>query len=292
MLEAAVADPIGWVQSRWFFLVVAILLAALLWRLSRPVSRRIVTSLLRAQGAAMGGRLTAEEVEKRAATVEQLIAACVRGAIFFALVIAVLGAFDLWSAIAALGVVGAAIAFAGQAIVLDYLMGALILVESQYATGDTVRIGDVEGEVEEIGLRRTTLRDASGTVHIISNGLVRSAANLTRGHAMAIVDLPFVPDTEVDATIAIMDRVGAELAADPAWAHAILEPPAYMATTELRPGRVTLRFGGRVRAAERWRVTTELRRRLAVALRDARTGSGLVSAEGGEGAGTGEGVRR
>ncbi|MFO1541540.1 MAG: mechanosensitive ion channel family protein [Chloroflexota bacterium] len=292
MPTTAAADPLAWVQSTWFILVVAILVAALLWRLSRPVSRRVVTALLRAQGVALGGRLAADEVAKRAATVEQLIAGCVRFAIGCAVVIAVLGAFDLWSAIAALGVIGAALAFAGQAVVLDLLMGALILLESQYATGDTVRIGEVEGEVEEIGLRRTTLRDATGTVHVISNGMIRSVANLTRVHAMAIVDIPRVPEVAIADTIAIMDRVGAELAADPAWADAILVPPAYLATTELEAEGVTLRIAGRVRAADRWRVTAELRHRLALALHVARAAVAEDGRTGGGGAETGDGAHR
>jgi small conductance mechanosensitive channel len=77
----------------------------------------------------------------------------------------VLAVFDLWSVLAGLGLVLAALTLAGQAIILDYLMGILILVEGQYFKGDVVQLGTIEGTVEEVGLRRTVVRDPSGTVH-------------------------------------------------------------------------------------------------------------------------------
>jgi small conductance mechanosensitive channel len=66
-------------------------------------------------------------------------------------------------------------------------MGTLILLEGQYYTGDTIAAAGVEGLVEEVGLRRTVIRDMSGTVHSISNGQIRTSSNLTRIHAMAVV---------------------------------------------------------------------------------------------------------
>ncbi len=67
--------------------------------------------------------------------------------------------------LAGLVVVLAALTLAGQSIVLDYLMGLLILAEGQYYKGDWIAVGTVEGTVEEVGIRRTIVRDASGTVH-------------------------------------------------------------------------------------------------------------------------------
>ena len=63
-------------------------------------------------------------------------------------------------------------------------MGILILIEGHYYKGDWIAIrgplGAVEGEVEDIGLRKTTIRDNTGTVHNVSNGLIRLSSNLTR----------------------------------------------------------------------------------------------------------------
>ena len=49
----------------------------------------------------------------------------------------------------------------------DYFNGVLILIENQYGKGDVVRIAGVEGTVEDLTLRRTTLRDFAGNVHTV-----------------------------------------------------------------------------------------------------------------------------
>ena len=105
-------------------------------------------------------------------------------------------------------------------------MGVLILAEGQYYKGDTINTGTIEGVVEEVGLRRTVLRDPSGTVHSISNGTIRTVSNLTRIYAAAVVDIPGVRQQDIEATIAVMNRVGEELAADPEWSDRILEHAA------------------------------------------------------------------
>jgi len=66
-----------------------------------------------------------------------------------------------------------------QYLVRDYLNGALILMENQYAIGDVVRIAGVSGKVEDFTLRRR--RCAIRTAQSIpSNGQVTVASNLTR----------------------------------------------------------------------------------------------------------------
>ena len=76
---------------------------------------------------------------------------------------------------------------------LDYLMGILILIEGHYYKGDWIAIrgplGAVEGEVEDIGLRKTTIRDNAGTVHNVSNGLIRLSSNLTRVYSVASAEV-------------------------------------------------------------------------------------------------------
>ena len=97
------------------------------------------------------------------------------------------------AALAGLGLLAAALTLAGQDIVLDYLMGILILIEGHYYKGDWIAIrgplGAVEGEVEDIGLRKTTIRDNAGTVHNVSNGLIRLSSNLTRVYSVASAEV-------------------------------------------------------------------------------------------------------
>ena len=71
------------------------------------------------------------ETDRRLETIEDLLGKLLRFGVFVAAIIVVLGVFDLWSVLAGLGLVLAALTLAGQSIILDYLMGLLILTEGQ-----------------------------------------------------------------------------------------------------------------------------------------------------------------
>lgn len=79
------------------------------------------------------------------------------------------------------GIVGIVVAFGAQSLMRDFFAGFFILMENQYKIADLVRIGDRTGTVEHISLRVTTLRDESGTVHIIPNGEVKIVSNMSFG---------------------------------------------------------------------------------------------------------------
>jgi small conductance mechanosensitive channel len=170
--------------------------------------------------------------------------------------------FDLLPAIAGLGLLLAALTVAGQDIIRDYLMGVLILVEGPYFKGDWIQVAGVEGTVEEIGLRRTVLRDATGTVHSVSNGEIRTASNLTRVYAMLAVDVTVAFETDLAKATAVVDQVGREMAEDPDWGPRLLDTPSLLRVGAFTQLGVPLRVSGRVRAADRFSAPGELRRRL------------------------------
>ncbi len=189
--------------------------------------------------------------------------------VILVILVVVLTLLDLVSVILALGLLLAGIAIAGQSIVLDYLMGILILVEGQFYVGDWVAVATsnvaVQGTVEEIGLRRTILRDVSGTVHSISNGEIRVSSNMTRVYAVLQVEIPILPETDLEKAIAVTNRVGQEMDADPEWKDRLLEAPDVRSIPSVTDLGVTLRAVGKVQGADRFAAASELRRRLLVA---------------------------
>lgn len=255
----------GWLSGNWVAIFVVAVVLFVVWRFGRPFIHRGVMSLLDAQERALPTGAPKEELAKRAETLEDIANRLVRGLLVLGVVFLVFGIFDLWSIVAGLGLFLAALTLAGQSVILDYIMGLLIILEGQYFKGDTISVGGLEGEVEEVGLRRTVIRDTQGTVHSISNGTIRVSSNLTRIYAVAMVDIEGVRNRDVEAVIAIMDRVGKELAADPAWAPLIVEVPHYRSTVAFTDLGVTLRMSTKVRPAGRWSVPAELRRQLALA---------------------------
>jgi small conductance mechanosensitive channel len=253
----------SWFDANVLVLIlVAIGLIALYVASSRIVDS-VVTRILATQVSRVEpGSVEALEIQKRAATLAALITALLRILIFALIFTLVVGFFGLWSVLAGLGLVLAALTLAGQSIVLDYLMGVLIITEGQYYKGDVIEVNGVSGTVEDVGLRRTTVRSADGTVYSISNGEVRIVANRTRVFAAAEVIVPGIREEDLERVIAIMDQVGQELAEDPSFSASIIEPPRVQNIGDPDDLGMSATMRGKVVAGERWAIATEARRRL------------------------------
>jgi small-conductance mechanosensitive channel len=250
-----------------------VVVSAVVIRLAHVFVRGIARALLdreNLEGTAQ--ELTALELKKRQNTIESLAVNVIR---FFVVVIAGLmileTAFrlDIGPAIAGLGIAGIAVGLGTQNLVRDYLNGALILVENQYAKGDVVRIAGVSGVVEDFTLRRTTLRDQDGTVHTVPNGEVTVASNLTRVFARVNQDVQVVYGTNIEKATEVVDGIGRDMAGDPGWGPRILEAPHVDRVSALGELGVTLKILGTVRASEQWAVGGELRKRLLAGFNEA-----------------------
>lgn len=248
-------------------LLVAAVVAFIAFQLTRPIVHSAVVRLVEHRASADElGQLQVEDTRKRIETLADLVSRVLRGLVIVVLVLVVLTIFDLGPAIAGFGIVAAGLAVAGQDIVRDYLMGALILLEGQYSQGDIVQIAGVDGVVEEVGLRRTVLRDLGGTVHSISNGNVRNSSNLTRHYARAIVEVTVAFGTDLERVSEVVEDVGRAILEDPAWNGRFLEPPTLIRVGSFTELGVPLTIGARVRAADRFDASGELRKRVLVAL--------------------------
>ena len=211
------------------------------------------------------GTLPAAELERRVRTIGTL-AVRVAGAVIA--IIAVLMALDLFGidigpAVAGLGVVGIALGFGAQTLVRDWLAGIFIVLENQFSAGDMVRLVGVEGVVEDFSLRRTTLRDLDGTLHVVPNGQIIVASNLARLWAYVSVDIGVAPATDLDRARDVVAGVGDELKADAEWGSRLLAPPQVVRIGG-SPG--TIRVQAQVRAADQKAVGDELRERILAAL--------------------------
>jgi len=250
-------------------IVVTVLVAYVVLRAAVGISvRHIIERRSAENGDAV---LPPAELERRVSTVGRLV---VRVGGSLIVVIGVLMALNLFGidigpAVAGLGVVGIAVGFGAQTLVRDWLAGMFVILESQYSQGDIVRIAGVEGVVEDFSLRRTTLRDLDGSVHIVPNGQIVVASNLTRLWGWLSLDVRVSHGADVDRATEIINRTGESLKTDAAWGSRVLEIPSVARVSPLGESGVTLSTVAQVRAAERTGVTDELRRRILDALKSA-----------------------
>jgi len=176
---------------------------------------------------------------------------------------------DIGPALAAAGILGLAISLGAQTLIKDMIGGLTILLEDEYRVGDYVKIGIVSGEVEEITLRRTDLRDAEGRLFMVPNGDVRIVANETRDWARALVVLNFRYGTALDKPYAALEKALERLAADPNIKQYLLAAPEFFGWDGLNDWAVVVKLSVKVSAGKRDEVTRELRQYALEALHEA-----------------------
>ena len=156
-----------------------------------------VRHVIEHRSVSSGGLLPPAEVQGRVKTVGELIVRIGGAVILVIAALMVLGelGINIGPAIAGLGLVGIAVGLGAQTLVKDWLAGIFVVLENQYSYGDLVRIGGVEGTVEDFSLRRTLLRDADGSLHTVPNGQILVATRLSRsGGGQGVA-----PEPEIDA---------------------------------------------------------------------------------------------
>jgi small conductance mechanosensitive channel len=207
------------------------------------------------------------EVEKRAATIVSTLSKLASIIIWLIAVVMSLHelAFNIQPILAGLGVAGLAVGLGAQALIKDWLGGLLILMEDQIRIGDGVVINGISGTVEEINLRTTIVRGDNGAVNVISNGLINTLSNTTRGYAYYLFQATIAYGADVDHALKIVAEVGAELAADKTYEPLILDPIEVTGVDKFSDRGVVIRARIRTTAADNGTVGAELNRRINLA---------------------------
>ena len=224
-------------------------------------------TLDRAVRTAVGRQMKGEpevEIEKRADTLTHVVyrTAWVAGLAVAVLTILPEVGITIGPLLAGAGIIGLAIGFGAQSLVRDTINGLFILVENQYGKGDMVRLAGVGGLVEDVNLRRTVLRDLDGTVHSIPNGQVAVSSNLTRGWSRVNMNVRVAYGEDLDRVTAVIDRVGQELAEDPAFSSMMLTAPRALRVDGFDEFGVQMKILGETQPMRQWDVTGEMRKRL------------------------------
>lgn len=162
----------------------------------------------------------------------------------------------------AAGIVGLAMGFGAQSLVKDYFVGFFLLLENQIARGDVVKIADHDGLVEDVTLRYVRLRDYSGNVHYVPNGLITTVTNMTRDFSYALMDIGVAYREDLDEVFAAIRETAGALQHDPSFAGRILEPLDIAGVENLADSAVVVRCRFKVRPLEQWIVRREFLKRI------------------------------
>jgi moderate conductance mechanosensitive channel len=160
------------------------------------------------------------------------------------------------------GLASLALGFGAQNLVRDVITGVYIILEDQFVVGDTIQAGDTIGRVEHLTLRRTVVRDARGALVTLSNGEIRTVANLSRDWSQAFVDVALSPQLSQEKALQALEAAAAEMRGDASWSQAIVDGPRILGLQSFDQNSSTVRLQVRTAPSRQDDVARELRRRI------------------------------
>jgi len=185
-------------------------------------------------------------------------------AIFFVASLEILSqlGFNLGPLLASAGIAGLAIGFGAQTLVKDVINGFFILLENQYDIGDSIRIAGVRGNVEDMSLRRTVLRDDDGTVHIVPNSEIKLVSNMSRDWSQVLIRTTTAYTEPSERITALLQQVGSTMAADSEYTSDFVVAPRVLGIDRVANGEADYLVVARTRPGRQFDVSRELRLRI------------------------------
>jgi small conductance mechanosensitive channel len=175
---------------------------------------------------------------------------------------------NLGPLLASAGVAGIAIGLAAQNLVKDMLNGILILVEDQFNVGDTVRVAGLTGVVEAMTLRKTTVRDADGTLYVIPNSQISTVANLNAGFSVATVNVNVDFSANPDEVLGLLTRIAAEVRNDERFRQLFVADPQILGVDAIKGSELIFPVVFKTLATKQYGPIREFRRRVRLALEE------------------------
>jgi moderate conductance mechanosensitive channel len=170
--------------------------------------------------------------------------------------------FNLGPVLASAGIVGLAIGFGAQTLAHDFINGFFILLDNQYDIGDEVKIAGVHGIVEEMTLRRTTLRDDDGTVHIVPNSEATVVSNMTRDWSQLTMRIVVAYNENSDRIVKLLQQLGEEMRQDPRFEKVIVSDVQVPGIDRVGNGEAEYLMLVKTLPNERYTVSRELQSRI------------------------------
>lgn len=220
------------------------------------IVRVLVARLLLAEESA------AEDTQRRRITFVGLIQSIVKYIIYFVVAMMVLEDMGINPApiLAGAGIVGLTVGLGAQTIVQDLLNGLFLLFEDQILQGDYIKIGDTEGQVEQMSLRLTRVRDRFGRLHILRNGQVQNVINYSRGWTLTVVEMSVSYEDDLGKALKVINESIAKL---PAMVPAqVLEAPQMKGIETIGDSALMIRIETKVAPGAHFEVKRLLNRLL------------------------------
>lgn len=200
-------------------------------------------------------------LQKRKKTIAKVVLSIIRYLVYIVSILIVLA---LWGvnvvpALAGLGMAGLVIGLGAQKFINDLISGFFIIFEHHFDVGDVIEVGGFKGEVTDIGLKTTKIRNWRGEVKIIANGDVDRVSNFSRNPSIGIVEFGIAYKEDVAKTTELLTI---ELPKLKELYPDILEDPKVVGVIDLANSSVNLRVIVKTVMEKHYAIERALRQRI------------------------------
>lgn len=266
---------VAWTRDRAPKLVVILVMAFIFTRILGSITKRIVA--VSEKRAADGGFQRVQQVRTVAGVVHSLGVFLI---FFFTGMSLLKDVFNIniEPLLASAGIAGLAIGFGAQTIVKDVINGFFILIENQFQVGDTVRIAGVSGNVEEVTMRRTSLRDSDGTLHIVPNSAFQLVSNLTRDWSQVTLNVSVDYAENSERVIKLLEQVVNDFASNAKYKPDIVSDPQVLGIERVRGQEVDYLVVVKVQPRKQFEAARALRQRIKACFEENKIKAGVPTA--------------
>jgi small-conductance mechanosensitive channel len=206
-------------------------------------------------------------LQKRKKTIGKVTASIIKyivGLLMFLIVLAIWG-INVAPALAGLGILGLVIGLGAQKFINDLISGFFIIFEQHFDVGDVIEVQGFKGEVTDIGLKTTRLRNWKGEVKILSNGEISTLINYSKNPSIAVVEFGIAYQEDIQKTI---DILTVELPKMRLEFPMIIEDPKVVGVIGLNSSSVDLRVIAKTVNEQHYAIERELRKRIKLILNE------------------------
>ena len=177
LMSEQTRNILEWLSGAPLRIVIVLIAAWISYSIGHRAIDRAVNKLATAD--LIPGPGFAKRQAERARTTGSVLNSILKAVVWIIAIGMILGefGFNLGPVIASAGVIGVAIGLGAQTLVRDILSGIFMLIEDQYGVGDQIKVLEIEGVVEKVGLRITTIRDKDETLWYVRNGEILIIGN-------------------------------------------------------------------------------------------------------------------
>jgi small conductance mechanosensitive channel len=262
VLDEWVGDTQEFIRTKMPHLLMVVLIGIVLSRLLHMVTARMIhIAEQHAPGPARVSQV------KTLAGVIRTTGLAIIGVVVSLQFLAAVGV-NLAPLLASAGIAGVAIGLAAQNIVRDMLNDMMILIEDQFNVGDTVRLAGVAGTVEAMTLRKTSVRDADGTLYIIPNSQINTVANLSVGYSVATVNVSVDFSANPDKVVELLKGIAMEIRSSEEFREVFVADPQILGVDAIKGSELIFPVVFKTLATKQYAPMREFRKRVRLALEE------------------------